>query len=112
LSPVHAVRFVALTVAGPDAKDRSSPRQQMQGRGRLSGDRGIAPAGVGPPDSKSYPPQSISGSQMPEDGPWFEVCVDLWCQSGGADVFRLGHRTRIQRVQMIGQPERIRTARD
>jgi hypothetical protein len=71
----------------------------------LGGDREIASAGVGYSDAKANAAQPISGGKMPDNGPRLEVGIDFWGEARGTDVFRFGHRARIQRVQMVGQPD-------
>jgi hypothetical protein len=54
LGPLHAVGFVAFSLARSDSQDCPSAGEQMQRCGCLSGDRGVASTGVGDADSHCY----------------------------------------------------------
>ena len=107
LGPIHTKRFVVFPFAGADTQDCASPGKQMQSCGRLRGDRGIAPTGIGRPDTKMQPPEAVSGGQMPEHRPRFKNGVDLG-NACSAHVLGVAIRTRRQRDEMVSQPKRIR----
>src|SRR6202011_4645718 len=107
----NAIGFVAFALADAHAEDGAAPTYQVQRRGGLRRDRGIAATGVGDAHAEAYPRKAAAGREMPEQCPWLETGVDLRREFCDTDVLWCVNRPREQRVEMIAYPERIKTGR-
>ena len=108
LRPLHPVRLVAFTFTDTDPEDGATAGEQMQGRGRLRGDRGVPTAGIGDADPEAQPAHPVARRQMAEHRPRLQDGVDLGHQlRRQAEVLGGGDRPRDQRVDVVAHPEGV-----